>query len=362
MVETREQEKQTKQPEAIRSELELKMEKRAEEQQQQIDLLDYRFSKMELKIDTLINCYMAQGNARPQQQPNQESLSSPTMDPGSSVLPEPPDPIPVEETPMNRKYPEREQYPERHPSNNLSSRLTKIGFPMFDGTKKRKWVSRCEQFFDIDSTPAENKVKLAALHLEGKARQWHYNYMTERYGILPSWTDYVIAISERFSELFDDPLSELVALKQDDDSVEDFLDKFEELSTRITLTKAHALSIFLTNLNPHLAFHVRQFEVKNVLAAARIAKLHESALLHVPQKQSRAPFSPQQRSSSGSYTPKSPILQTPSQKPNFIPKSLSEKTPQKYTYKEMQDRRNKGLCMFCDEKCTSGHHLKHKKS
>lgn len=125
-------------------------------------------------------------------------------------------------------------------------------------------------------------MKLAALHLEGKALRWHHSYMSDRYGILPSWTDYVIAISERFAELYDDPLSELVALKQGDDSVEDFLDKFEELATRITLSKAHTLSIFLTYLNPHLAFHVRQFEVKNVLAAARIAKLHESSLLHAP--------------------------------------------------------------------------------
>lgn len=359
MVETREQEKQAKQAEAKLSELELKMDTRADAQQHQIEALDGRFSKLELKIDTLINYYMAQGSARPLQ-PTQDSSASPTIgavDPSSSLLPEPPD-LGVEQTPLGKMSPDRD----RPPATNLSSRLTKIGFPMFNGTMKRDWVSRCEQVFDIDNTPAENKVKLAALHLEGKALRWHHSYMADRYGILPSWTDYVIAISERFSELYDDPLSELVALKQGDDSVEDFLDKFEELATRITLSKAHALSIFLTNLNPHLAYHVRQFEVKNVLAAARIAKLHESSLLHTPNKQTRAPFSPQQRSSSGNSTPSGSILQTPPQKPSFIPKSLADKTPQKYTYKEMQERRNKVLCMFCDEKYTPGHHLKHKRS
>ncbi|KAF3517355.1 hypothetical protein DY000_02063453 [Brassica cretica] len=35
----------------------------------------------------------------------------------------------------------------------------------------------------------------------------------------------------------------------------------------------HALSIFLTNMNQHLALHVRQFNVTTVPAAAQIAKL-----------------------------------------------------------------------------------------
>lgn len=32
------------------------------------------------------------------------------------------------------------------------------------------------------------------------------------------------------------------------------------------------------------------------------------------------------------------------------------------TYAEMQDSRAKGLCMFCDEQYTPGHHLKHNKA
>lgn len=140
MVETREQEKQTKQTEAKLSELELKMDTRADAQQHQIEALDGRFSKLELKMDTFINCYMAQGSGR-LSQPTQESNASPTagaVDPGSSMLLEPPDLGDVERTPMNKTSPKRD----RPPATNLSSRLTKIGFPMFNGTMKRDWVSR----------------------------------------------------------------------------------------------------------------------------------------------------------------------------------------------------------------------------
>ncbi|CAN7067397.1 unnamed protein product [Brassica rapa subsp. trilocularis] len=40
----------------------------------------------------------------------------------------------------------------------------------------------------------------------------------------------------------------------------------------------------------------------------------------------------------------------------------TEKPTKKYSYQEMQDRRAKGLCMFCDEVYTPGHSLKHKKA
>ncbi|KAF3551505.1 hypothetical protein DY000_02008093 [Brassica cretica] len=95
----------------------------------------------------------------------------------------------------------------------LSSRLTKIGFPMFDGSEHREWIYRCEKFFSIDSTPPELKVRLASLHMTGKSLQWHHSYLANRYNIFPLWPEYVAAVSERFSELFDNPLSELSQLE-----------------------------------------------------------------------------------------------------------------------------------------------------
>nr|CAD1842592.1 unnamed protein product [Ananas comosus var. bracteatus] len=53
------------------------------------------------------------------------------------------------------------------------SRFTKVEFPRFDGMNLKGWVYRCEQFFEIDGTEEGAKVKLATIHLEGKALQWH---------------------------------------------------------------------------------------------------------------------------------------------------------------------------------------------
>ncbi|KAF2606819.1 hypothetical protein F2Q68_00043682 [Brassica cretica] len=162
---------------------------------------------------------------------------------------------------------------------------------------------------NIDGTPQELKVRLAAMHLTGKATQWHHNYMSTRYGLFPSWTDYIIAISARFCELFD-PLAELVALKQDSDTVVVvYLDKFETARMRLVLPQTYALSIFLANMNPHLSLHTRQFEVTTISGGAKIVMLHESSLAHAPTKVHKAPFNPSQYHRSSKTPSSTPLLQ-----------------------------------------------------
>ena len=139
------------------------------------------------------------------------------------------------------------------------------------------------------------KVRLAAMHLFGKALKWHRNYMAEQFGIFPSWTDYIIAISGRFNGLFDAPLAYLVSLKHGSDTIEEFFEKFENARTRLSLHEAHALSIFLTNMNPHLSLYVHQFGVTTLSPAARIAIFHESSLAATAQRSHRTPFNPSQQ-------------------------------------------------------------------
>ena len=235
---------------------------------------------------------------------------------------------------------------------------------MFDGSEIREWIYRCEQFFSIDSTPPELKVRFASLHMTGKALQWHHAYIANRYNVFPLWPEYVAAASERFSELFDDPLSELVSLKQGSDSIDVYLEKFDSAMIRITLAPEHALSIFLTNMNQHLALHVRQFNVTTVPAAAKIAKLHELSLAHTPAKTSRPAFNSSQRSSftqnKNQYSSTTPT--TPNTTSNQNKPILATPPHKRISFDEMQERKRKGLCMYCDEQFTPGHQLKHRRS
>lgn len=137
-------------------------------------------------------------------------------------------------------------------SNGLSTRLRKIEFPSFDGSDLRGWIQRCEQFFALDGTLSEHKVRLASLYMKGKGSQWHYTFISNSFGHFPSWSEYIIKVASRFGELYDDPLSELVSLKQAGEPTVVYLEKFENALTRLSLPEAHALSIFFSNMDPHL--------------------------------------------------------------------------------------------------------------
>lgn len=79
-------------------------------------------------------------------------------------------------------------------------------------------------FFDVDETPEDSKVKLASCNFEGKALQWHQSYVKHRLSReWPRWTEYVGSLYARFgAELFDDPMSDFKDLRQVN-SVQDYV-------------------------------------------------------------------------------------------------------------------------------------------
>ncbi|KAG5407866.1 hypothetical protein IGI04_013985 [Brassica rapa subsp. trilocularis] len=299
-------------------------------------------------LEALMEKYFANAPVTQREGKQTEAASSAVTD-GSPQTKDPPDRFNTEHStskPTTTNVNNNNNNPPIH--HGLSARLTKIGFPMFDGT------------------PPELKVRLASLHITGKALQWHHSYIANRYNQFPLWPEYVAAVSDRFSELYDDPLSELVSLKQGNDSIDEYLDKFDCAMTRITLAPDHALSIFLTNMHQHLALHVRQFKVSSVPEAAKIAKLHELSLSHTPIKTLRPTYNSSQKANfsqsnrnqhNSTTTPTTGIVGNQNNKP------LIPNPPQKrISFEEMQERKRKGLCMFCEEPFTPGHHLKHRRA
>ena len=93
----------------------------------------------------------------------------------------------------------------------VPTRFAKIDFPRFDSDK-------CERFFELDKTLAKVRVKMAAIHLEGNAMQWHQSYVKTKAGEENvRWKDYVRALETRFGEQsYDDPMANLKNLKQKD--------------------------------------------------------------------------------------------------------------------------------------------------
>ena len=201
-----------------------------------------------------------------------------------------------------------------------------------------------------------------------------------------SWPDYAGDMRARFHDTeFSDPLFELVSLKQIN-SVEEYYEEFEALLNLLQLSDEYALSIFVSNLKADISKSVRLFHPKNLTHALNIARQMEAILYSMPRKPYLPYKTPNTTVSPYSHTsyqakpqpyippqPLPPLLSTP--KPNSNPytnypkpftspitKSTSTK-PEPYnsrltrgpTREEREDRRRRGLCMFCAQKFVQGH-------
>ncbi|KAL0329173.1 UNVERIFIED_CONTAM: hypothetical protein Sradi_4904000 [Sesamum radiatum] len=131
----------------------------------------------------------------------------------------------------------------------ILTKCSKVEFPKFNGDDLRGSVFKCEQFFEVDDTPSDEKVKLAAMHLEGRDLQWHQVYMKSRMTReVPNWEEYIRALYDRFgTQLYDDPMAELMNLKQVG-IVQHYLDKFDELLNRVHLLESYVVSCLLAGL------------------------------------------------------------------------------------------------------------------
>nr|AAD25593.1 hypothetical protein [Arabidopsis thaliana]ABE65428.1 hypothetical protein At2g05030 [Arabidopsis thaliana] len=82
--------------------------------------------------------------------------------------------------------------PQQQHYGNLT-RLGKIDLPRFDGTGIKEWLFKVEEFFGIDFTPADLKVKMVAIHFDSHAATWHHSFMQSGVGleVLYDWPGYV---------------------------------------------------------------------------------------------------------------------------------------------------------------------------
>nr|GFC07201.1 hypothetical protein [Tanacetum cinerariifolium] len=57
----------------------------------------------------------------------------------------------------------------------------------FDGEGFKDWHYHCNQFFELDETPKNMKIRIIAIHLKGRALEWHQGLMKDMEGKNISW-------------------------------------------------------------------------------------------------------------------------------------------------------------------------------
>ena len=174
-------------------------------------------------------------------------------------------------------------------------------------------------------------------------------------------------LSHKFGVVYDDPMSELMSLRHSGIVIE-YLDQFETILTRMGFSEEYKINYFLTGLEYETQMQVQIFTPKSVQQAGKSAKLYQAAKVHKPKpsvfvNHSKSHFPP------GANPPYTKINTNSSQPllplPNttkIVKAQTLHKPYRSYSAAEQNERRMKGLCMYCDEKYTLGHNLKHKRA
>ncbi|XP_010513588.1 PREDICTED: uncharacterized protein LOC104789613 [Camelina sativa] len=158
------------------------------------------------------------------------------------------------------------------------TRLGKVDFPRFDGECFTGWLSKVDDYFALDFTPNESKVRMAAMHFDGHAAVWHQALSQTPLGrnVLHDWGSYKLLLRERFADVLEDPIAELKHL-QETEGIVDYQQKFDLIRTRVTLSEEYLVSAFLAGLRLDMLMHIRMFQPQSVRQCLVLGRLYEKA-------------------------------------------------------------------------------------
>ena len=203
-----------------------------------------------------------------------------------------------------------------------------LEFPRFDVNNVLHWIFTAEQFFDYHHTPDEDRVAIAAIHLDKEVVPWFQ--MIQRITPFRNWNEFTRALESQFGPSpFDCPMAELFKLQQVG-SVSDYYLKFMSLANRSQgLPQEAVLSCFLSGLHTEIRRDVTAQSPTSLLLAVALAKLYEERYFPAQKPytstqstkiHSTSYHQSTQLSNPNRYAPKQnlpPLLPTPPQKPQL---------------------------------------------
>ena len=277
------------------------------------------------------------------------------------------------------------QQTNQHLNTNLSHqwhKSIKVEIPMFDGEGVEEWVFKVHEYFDIYDVSTEMRLRVISFHLCGAAYTW-YRLGVDN-GIRYTWEAFLDALLVRFgNNTFFDPKATLKELKQTQ-SVAEYQFQFEELSNQVTgLNEEWLVALFVAGLQEHLKCELRMAQPKSYVQAVSIAKLHEqkhAALQQVPRyvvpktgagndikvvggasfggkgvgTRSYSTNFRTQNSHSGQQA----VSSQASNSGGGANVGAGNSGIKHLTAAEIRQRREKGLCYYCDERYTPTHKCK----
>ena len=231
----------------------------------------------------------------------------------------------------------------------------KLNFPTYNGLDDPTgWIFKAEQYIEFKQIEPQQQVQLASFHLDKIALQW-YRWYTKNKGPL-RWNEFTKAVLHRFGPTdYDDPSEALSRLRQTT-TVNAYQEAFENLSHKVDdLPENFLIGSFIAGLKDEIRLDVRVKQPKTLYETISVSHLIEERNLF-QQKQGiqfrPAAYSnqprPQPTPTVGVLGPPPPLCATPTS-------GNSQGPVRRITSQEARERREKGLCFYCDERFTPGH-------
>lgn len=141
----------------------------------------------------------------------------------------------------------------------------------------RGWLYKCEQFFELNRIPAQNKIKTVFFHLYGDALEWHQNFMEDKKDSHVSWEKYVQFMGLRFDKnVFKRPMIQLKKMNYEG-TVQECQREFERVRFQAHFSKEQVSDMFLGGLKEKLQCYVAALHPTSVMEAFHYATLYETA-------------------------------------------------------------------------------------
>jgi hypothetical protein len=253
----------------------------------------------------------------------------------------------------------QDDFPDRREDQLFHTRPFRLEFPRFDGDNPANWSYKANQFFDFYQTPLYHRLRMASFHMEGEALIWFQD--ADDAGQFPTWDAFLQALLTRFGPTYDDPMEALMRLRQVS-TVAEYTSQFEALSNRLRgVSEQNRLSCFLSGLKDDIRLPVRMLHPPTLGAAFGLAKLQEEYLLSFrkPLRVSSSSVSFGRHHSWGQSSSLPSSAQPNASSPLALPTKAASGLPiQRISPAQMKERRDKGLCYYCDDRWLPGHKCK----
>ncbi|MCH79841.1 retrotransposon protein, partial [Trifolium medium] len=236
-------------------------------------------------------------------------------------------------------------------------RNVKLEFPRFDGSNVHEWIFRAEQFFDYYDTPDLDRLTIASVHLDKDVVPWYQ--MVQRSHPFTSWIEFTRALELNFGpSIYECPRATLFKLTQSGSVAEYYL-QFTSLANRVYgLSNDALIDCFVSGLNNEIRRDVLIHTPSSLVKAVSLAKVYEEKYASTlkNQKTNHTNYSTNKNFINKPETltrNSNPILNTPPTRP--MSQFLKNPNIKRISPAEMQLRRDKGLCYWCDEKFSFTH-------